>query len=79
MTVYLRPAEAGQRVHLSQSTLAKMRLRGDGPPFKKVGGKVVYPEMELEAWLEAKPLQTSTSSAAGGSSPRRGRPPRQQG
>ncbi|MEC5383648.1 helix-turn-helix domain-containing protein [Aurantimonas sp. C2-6-R+9] len=38
---------------MSKSTLAKMRMRGDGPPFAKLGGKiVVYRLADLREWLE---------------------------
>jgi hypothetical protein len=39
-----------------------MRMRGDGPPWKKVsgqvgrrGGRVVYPISSLEAWIASRP------------------------
>jgi predicted DNA-binding transcriptional regulator AlpA len=62
--VYLRPHQAATATNLSQSTLAKMRMRGDGPPFLKVGGRVVlYDKRDLEAWLETR-RRRSTSEVA---------------
>lgn len=38
---WLRSPEAACYVGLSESTLAKMRLRGDSPPYSKAGPRVV--------------------------------------
>ena len=48
----------------ARSTLAKMRLRGDGPPFVRVGVSVRYPEDSLRAWLAQLPRRMSTSDAS---------------
>jgi len=48
----LRAPQAARYVGLSASTLAKMRLRGDGPPYAKAGPRVViYDVRDLDAWL----------------------------
>ena len=50
----LRPPEAAQYLGLSESTLAKQRLRGDGPRFVKLGSRAVgYSLQELDAYLVA--------------------------
>lgn len=36
---------------VSLSWLDKSRLRGDGPPFLKIGGRVVYDLGDLDAYL----------------------------
>lgn len=59
----LRPREAASVIGLSLSTLNKMRLRGDGPRFVRLGSKSVgYPLTELRTWLDAG-RRTSTSEA----------------
>jgi predicted DNA-binding transcriptional regulator AlpA len=59
------PAAAGY-LGLSTSTLAKMRLRGDGPPYSKAGSRiVVYDSADLEAWLAGR-KRYSTSEAGEG-------------
>ncbi len=46
----LRAPQAARYIGLSVSTLAKMRLRGDGPPYAKAGPRVVvYGALEIEA------------------------------
>lgn len=46
-----RPSHAAQYVGLAESTLAKMRLRGDGPPYSKAGRSVIYRRSDLDRWL----------------------------
>lgn len=57
----MRTPEAARYVALSESTLTKMRLTGDGPPFVKVGPRAVaYRKADLDTWLEAR-VRRSTS------------------
>lgn len=43
---------AAALLQISTSTLAKMRLTGRGPRYRKHGGKVVYELSDLEHWSE---------------------------
>ena len=56
----LTPREAATFLRLSESWLAKARMRGDGPPFEKFGHCVRYPEGPLLQWMKAH-LRLSTS------------------
>lgn len=47
----LDATETAKRLGLSTSTLAKMRLYGTGPAFSKLGRRVVYRLVDLEAWI----------------------------
>lgn len=59
--IKLRAPYAAQYVGLSVSTLAKMRLRGDGPQYSKAGPRIViYDRDDLDAWLDSR-RRTSTS------------------
>lgn len=50
----LRTEAAARYVGLAPSTLAKMRVRGDGPPFSKAGARVVvYDIRDLDEWLRS--------------------------
>ena len=61
----LRPPAAAEYLGLSVSTLAKMRLRGDGPIYSKAGPRVVvYDLADLESWLTAR-KRSSTSDTGG--------------
>jgi predicted DNA-binding transcriptional regulator AlpA len=49
----LRTAAAARYLGLSVSALAKMRMRGDGPPYVKMGRRVVvYRLSDLSAWMD---------------------------
>lgn len=52
--------EAATYVGLHYSTLAKMRMTGDGPTFLKLGRKVVYEQTALDQWM-AERAHSSTS------------------
>ena len=57
----MRTPEAAHYLALAESTLTKMRLTGDGPPFVKVGPRAVaYRKADLDAWLQAR-VRRSTS------------------
>jgi predicted DNA-binding transcriptional regulator AlpA len=57
----LRAPEAADYLRLSTSTLAKMRLRGDGPQYIKSGPRiVVYERQHLDDWLTSR-VRRSTS------------------
>lgn len=59
--VVLTPEQAGEALSLSPSTLAKMRLSGEGPIYCKMGGrKVGYRPADLDAWVASR-LHRSTS------------------
>jgi predicted DNA-binding transcriptional regulator AlpA len=61
---YLRTPAAAQYLGLSASTLAKMRLRGDGPPYSKAGARiVVYDVSDLEAYLAARQRHSTSESS----------------
>lgn len=54
----LRTAAAARYLTLDPATLADWRGEpGKGPRYRKVGGRVVYSLVELDAWLERHPLQ----------------------
>ena len=54
--------EAAERIGLRPSTLANRRSRGLGPPFVKVGRRVMYRVLDVAGWLDQ---QTRPSSASG--------------
>jgi excisionase family DNA binding protein len=58
----LTPKEAADYLRMSLSWLAKARMRGDGPPFVRVGRSIRYPEAALVQWMRAgQRLSTSES------------------
>jgi predicted DNA-binding transcriptional regulator AlpA len=65
-STYLRPGQAAERIGISGSTLAKLRLSPDsgGPSFFKVGRAVLYKVSELDAWVEARRRVATGSPSA---------------
>ena len=49
----LMVSEAADFLRLSQSWLAKSWMRGDGPPFVKIGRAIRYRESSLVQWLKS--------------------------
>ena len=58
--VHLTPRETAKHLRVTERTLERRRLVGDGPPFVKIGSSIRYPLPELEKWL-AERMQRSTS------------------
>lgn len=47
-------SEAAEYLNLSRSTLAKWRMRNEGPPFHRCGPRLVYYlRSEIDEWLAA--------------------------
>lgn len=64
--VYMTETEAAAYltdlgVKFSAGTLQKQRVRGDGIPFVKLNSRVRYRRQDIDAWLAAAPVLTSTS------------------
>ncbi|MEN3167757.1 helix-turn-helix domain-containing protein [Gluconobacter sp. OJB] len=49
---YLRSGEAADLIGVSIRTLEKYRCIGDGPPFLKIGTRVLYARQDVENWLQ---------------------------
>jgi hypothetical protein len=57
-----RPAAANY-VGCSPDTLATWATRGGGPPFHKIGRRVVYFVRDLDAWLATRRVSFSSQLA----------------
>lgn len=55
---------AARFVGLSESTLAKLRLNGNGPTYCKLGRRVVYRPEDLDAWLSSRATTDTTDAEA---------------
>ena len=62
---WLRPKEAASYVKSSESTLAKKRLKGNGPTYTKFGRLVLYAKRDLDEFLTSH-RRLSTSEAEAG-------------
>jgi hypothetical protein len=50
----LTTAKAARALGLAPGTLAKLRLSGNGPPYYKLGRRVLYRQEDLATWLESR-------------------------
>ena len=55
---------AARFVGLSESTLAKLRLNGNGPVYCKLGRRVVYRPADLEQWLQSRTTRDTSDADA---------------
>lgn len=63
------PEAIAQMFDLNVGSLANMRSKRTGPPFFKVGRKVIYRISDVESWITENPCLTADSrpcSCAGG-------------
>lgn len=69
MAQWLRPEALASHTGIAVKTLAKWRCSGEGPPFVRAGGVVLYDMRVVDEWLSAR-MRASTSdrpaAAAGG-------------
>ena len=59
---YLDTFGAASVAKLSASTLNKLRMKGSGPEYLKLGRRVVYSRRSLDEWMSSR-VRTSTSDA----------------
>jgi hypothetical protein len=52
----LTPKEAANFLRVSESWLAKARMRGDGPHYAKFGRAIRYPESGLIGYTKSRPI-----------------------
>ena len=50
----LHPTDVSNRWGISTSWLAKARMRGDGPPYLRIGRSIRYSEIALLQWLKSR-------------------------
>ena len=60
---FLTEKHTGKAINTAPSTLRAWRVKGKGPRYYKIGGKILYKQSDLDAWIEAQ-ARTSTSQAA---------------
>ena len=57
----LSVVEAAELLGLAEKTLNGWRSRGGGPPFAKLGGRILYRRRDLWQWVDAR-MRTHTES-----------------
>ena len=64
---FLTPAEVSARYsgRISVRTLSNWRNLGSGPPYTKLGGKVLYPLERLVEWERRNTVQSTSQYTKG--------------
>ena len=62
MRTYLTEKDAADHACVSEKYLRKLRCVGGGPVYAKAGRRVVYDQADIDAWMDARKV-TSTSDA----------------
>jgi excisionase family DNA binding protein len=65
-SIYLTQTELAQFLRVSDRTLERWRLEGNGPPHIKAGRRCLYSRSDVENWLLSR-RRHSTSETFGGS------------
>jgi hypothetical protein len=63
-SLFLLESEAAELLRLSPGTLQNKRLKGDGPAFLKLGGRIVYEREALLAWALSKRRNSTSDTHA---------------
>lgn len=61
---WLRPHDAAQYIGLAVSTLAKLRVTGEGPTYSVLGRAISYDIADLDEWV-CQRKRSSTSEMEG--------------
>ena len=61
---YLDTKGAAAYLKLSPSFLNQSRVRGDGPPFRKLGHSVRYKRDDLDLWMDENGCQSTSEYMA---------------
>ena len=64
LSTVITASQAAKLVGLSESTLAKLRLNGNGPLYCKLGRRVVYRPSDLEQWLQSRTARDTSDADA---------------
>ncbi len=63
---WLRPKEAAAYIKSSESTLAKKRLKGNGPTYTKFGRLVLYAKQDLDEYLTSRRRRSTSDPESEG-------------
>lgn len=55
---------ASKKIGVAPNTLAKWRIAGTGPRFRKLGSKVAYTEQDIEDWLQSRTVSSTSQKVA---------------
>lgn len=60
----LPPKPLAERLAVTEGCLAKWRLSGEGPRFIRVGRRIAYDPRDVQEWLDARRVGSTSQVAA---------------
>lgn len=66
MDALLTQREAAIALRLSERTLERSRVAGDGPPFAKLGRRVFYRQSDLNEWIASRVMHSTSEAQTNG-------------
>jgi predicted DNA-binding transcriptional regulator AlpA len=64
MTELINAKQTAQHLCITEGTLAKWRLTGEGPKFLRVGRRIAYDPRDVQTWLDARRVSSTSQEAA---------------
>lgn len=64
MSLLLTTTDAAEHLGWRPNTLEKLRVRGEGPPFVKLGRSVRYRACDIEAYVAARVVNSTSEVTA---------------
>jgi hypothetical protein len=64
MIELLNAKHTAQHLCITEGTLAKWRLTGEGPKFVRVGLRIAYDPKDVTEWLDARRVSSTSQEAA---------------
>lgn len=61
---YLNPEKTSRYIGAAVQTLARWRFEGEGPPFIRVGRKIMYAADDLDEWMAARRVSSTSAAKA---------------
>ena len=61
-TIYFTQKEAADFLRISERTLERWRVEGNGPRFRRFGRRVVYAKADLEIWADGRCYQSTSET-----------------
>lgn len=61
--MFLKSSDVAKRLSVTETTLARWREQGKGPPWVQVGERFRYDSAAFDAWLASRPHGGETTEA----------------
>ena len=56
----MNTGDCSEYLGVSSKTLERMRVEGNGPPFKKIGHRVMYGECDIQKWVDGNTFRSTS-------------------